>query len=61
MSSPDHVCDGDVEIMGVGACKDVVISAVTCVLVEPSNEEFTSMHAVVDVCLMIVHLLLLMR
>ena len=50
MSSLDHVFDGNATIVGVGVCKDVVILTTKSVAVEPSNEEFSSMHAVVDVC-----------
>jgi hypothetical protein len=50
MSFPNHVFDRDATIMGVGACEDTVILASTSILVEPSNEEFSSMHAIVDVC-----------
>ena len=43
---------GDMESINVGLeeCKDTVISAATSMSVEPSNEEFSGMHAVVDVC-----------
>ena len=43
---------GDMESinMGLEECKDTVISAATSVSVEPSNEEFSNMHVVVDVC-----------
>jgi hypothetical protein len=41
--------DGDATIVGLGECEDIVISTTTSVSVEPSNEEFSSMHAVVDV------------
>ena len=40
---------GFLAIVGVGACEDTVISAATFVSVEPSNEEFSSMHVVFDV------------
>lgn len=48
MSSLDHVFDGDVVIVGVGTCEDTIILAATSVSVEPSSEEFSSMHMVVD-------------
>ena len=50
MSSPNHVFAGDATIVEVGACEDSNISIATYVLVEPSNEEFSNMHAVLDVC-----------
>ena len=39
MSSPDHIFYGDATIVRVGACKDIVISVATSMLVKPSNEE----------------------
>ena len=48
---PSYDAD-DMESINVGLeeCRDIVISAATSMSVEPSNEEFSSMHAVVDVC-----------
>ena len=42
--------DGDASIVELGECEDTVISTATSMSVEPSNEEFSSMHAVFDVC-----------
>ena len=41
--------DGDATIVELEECKDIVISAATSMSVEPSNMEFKSMNAVVDV------------
>ena len=41
--------NGVIAIVGLEECKDTVISAATSMSVEPSNKEFKSMNAVVDV------------
>ena len=52
---------GDVALVGVGASEDNVIPATTSMLVEPSNEEFSSIQMMYMCASMVVHLLLLMR
>ena len=42
--------DGVAAIVGLGEHEDTIILSTTSVLVEPSNKEFSSIHAVVDVC-----------
>ena len=42
--------DGAAAIVELGEHEDTIISTATSMSVEPSNEEFGSMHGVVDVC-----------
>ena len=41
--------DSDAAIVGLGECKDTIISVATSMSFEPSNKKFSSMHVVVDV------------